>query len=123
MCTLSSAESNILTPSRSYSRLLPAPSGSVMVEMPRPSSRPRLAASACSRRKSSYPTARRPTSRHLRYWPESSRKPNGVRCGNMSSPTKFMARNPAWSMPRSVAAAWIIRSWKNIASVTRNEHR
>ena len=26
-------------------------------------------------------------------------------------------------MPRSFAAACIIRSWKNIASVTRNEHR
>src|SRR3984893_13990162 len=42
MCTLRSAESNILMPRMSYSRLLPAPSGSVMVEMPRPSSLPRL---------------------------------------------------------------------------------
>ena len=51
MCTLSSAESNILMPRMSYSRLLPAPSGSVIVEMPRPSRRPRLRASACSFRK------------------------------------------------------------------------
>src|SRR6266487_2069023 len=40
MCTLRSAESNILMPRMSYSRLFPAPSGSVMVEMPRPSSLP-----------------------------------------------------------------------------------
>ena len=53
MCTLSSAESNILMPRMSYSRLLPAPSGSVIVEMPRPSSLARFLASSCSRRKSS----------------------------------------------------------------------
>ena len=53
MCTLSSAESNILMPRMSYSRLFPAPSGSVMVEIPSPSSRPRFLASACWRRKSS----------------------------------------------------------------------
>ena len=94
-----------------------------MVEMPSPSSRPRFLASACSRLKSSYPIAASPTSRHFAYWPESSRKPNGVRCGNWSSLTKFIRRNAAWSMPRSSAAACIIRSWKNIASVTRNEHR
>src|ERR1700745_1327309 len=40
MCTLRSAESNILMPRMSYSRLLPAPSGSVMVEKARPSSLP-----------------------------------------------------------------------------------
>src|ERR1700743_3202341 len=45
MCTRSSAESNILMPRMSYSRLLPAPSGSLMVEMPMPSSRPRCLAS------------------------------------------------------------------------------
>ena len=67
--------------------------------------------------------ARRPTSRHLAYWPESVRKPSGVRCGKSSSATKFIRRNAAWSMPRSSAAAWIMRSWKNIASVTRNEQR
>ena len=53
MCTRSSAESNILMPRMSYSRLLPAPSGSVIVEMPMPSSRPRLAASSFCLRKSS----------------------------------------------------------------------
>ena len=53
MCTLSSAESNILMPRMSYSRLLPAPSGSVIVEMPRPSSRPCARASSCCLRKSS----------------------------------------------------------------------
>ena len=52
-CTRSSAESNILMPRMSYSRLLPAPSGSVIVEIPMPSSRPCLRASACSTRKSS----------------------------------------------------------------------
>ena len=40
-CTRSSAASNILMPRMSYSRLLPAPSGSVIVEMPMPRSRPR----------------------------------------------------------------------------------
>ncbi len=53
MCTRSSAESNILMPRMSYSRLLPAPSGSVIVEMPMPSSRPRALASSFCRRKSS----------------------------------------------------------------------
>src|SRR5487761_817290 len=60
--------------------------------------------------------ALRPTSRHFAYWPESVRKPNGVRCGNWSSATKLIRRNSAWSMPRSSAAAWTIRSWKNIAA-------
>jgi hypothetical protein len=50
MWILSSAESNILIPRMSYSRLLPAPSGSVMVEIPMPSSLPCFLASACSRR-------------------------------------------------------------------------
>ena len=53
MCTRSSAESNILMPRMSYSRLLPAPSGSVMVEIPMPSSRPRSRAAAWSRLNSS----------------------------------------------------------------------
>jgi len=88
-------------PRMSYSRLFPAPSGSVMVEMPRPSSLPLAFASACCRRKSSYPTAFSPTSRHLAYWPESVRKPNGVRNGNWSSETRLIRRNSAWSMPRS----------------------
>ena len=52
MCTRSSAESNILMPRMSYSRLLPAPSGSVMVEMPMPSRRPCFFASSFCRRKS-----------------------------------------------------------------------
>ncbi len=51
MWTLRSAESNILMPRMSYSRLFPAPSGSVMVEMPSPSRRPRDRASACCSRK------------------------------------------------------------------------
>ena len=34
-----------------------------------------------------------------------------------------MRRNSAASMPRSAVAAATMRSWKNIASVTRNEHR
>src|SRR6266702_2434308 len=89
MWILSSAESNILMPRMSYSRLLPAPSGSVIVEMPRPSSLPRLRAAACSRLKSSYPTAFRPTSRHLPYWPESSRKPNGDRDEDFPHRTPF----------------------------------
>jgi hypothetical protein len=59
----------------------------------------------------------------LPYCPESVRKPNGVRCGKSSSRTKLRRRNSAWSIPRSSAAAWTIRSWKNIASVTRNEQR
>ena len=51
MCTRSSAESNILMPRMSYSRLLPAPSGSVIVEMPMPSRRPcSLASSFCLRK-------------------------------------------------------------------------
>ncbi len=51
MCTRSSAESNILMPRMSYSRLLPAPSGSVIVEMPMPSSLPfALASSFCLRK-------------------------------------------------------------------------
>ena len=119
----SSAESNILMPRMSYSRLLPAPSGSVIVEIPIPSSRPRLRASSCWVRKSAYPIASSPTSRHLAYCPESVRKPNGVRCGKSSSRTKLTRRNSAWSIPRSSAAACTMRSWKNIASVTRNEQR
>lgn len=66
-------------PRMSYSRLFPAPSGSVIVEIPMPSLRPRLAASSLSRRKSWYPIASSPISRHLWYCPESVRKPNGVR--------------------------------------------
>ena len=120
--TRSSAESNILMPRMSYSRLLPAPSGSVIVEMPMPSRRPRAFASSFCRRKSSYPIASSPTSRHLPYWPESVRKPNGVRCGKSSSRDEVERRNSAWSIPRSSAAACTMRSWKNIASVTRNEH-
>ena len=54
MCTRSSAESNILMPRMSYSRLLPAPSGSVIVEMPMPEQPAAFArASAWSRLKSS----------------------------------------------------------------------
>ena len=53
MWTFSSAESNILMPRMSYSRLFPAPSGSVIVEMPMPSSLPLAFASSCWRRKSS----------------------------------------------------------------------
>ena len=64
-----------------------------------------------------------PMLRHFSYCPESTRNPKGVRYGNCSSLRRLIRRNSAGSMPRSVAAAWMMRSWKNIASVTRNEHR
>ena len=51
-CTRSSAASNILMPRMSYSRLLPAPSGSVIMEMPIPSRLPWARAAFFSRKKS-----------------------------------------------------------------------
>ncbi len=47
----SSAESNILSPAMSYSRLLPAPTTSVKLAMPTPMRRPSWRASSCSLRR------------------------------------------------------------------------
>ena len=51
-----------------------------------PSSRPRCRASSFCLRKSAYPTASRPTSRHLPYCPESVRNPYGGAVGEVVVP-------------------------------------
>ena len=122
-CTRSSAESNILMPRMSYSRLLPgaerlghrrdpdaqpaAPGGRLLLLLEEVLVADRLQADVQA----------------LPVLPGVEQEAERGAVRELVVADQVDAAELGLVHAEVAAAAWIIRSWKNIASVTRNEHR